>query len=176
MSTATRPHHLQIGNLAEELVAEWLVQQGGEILQHRWHCRWGELDLVARLPDRPPSSPALSVLAFVEVKARSRGNWDNTGLLAITPQKQSKLWKTAELFLSEHPDLATLPCRFDVALVQGIRTTTSSTHTSHRQQTPPTNARSNQAHRCSIQLHQPILRSGYQLTLQDYIINAFTSN
>jgi putative endonuclease len=104
------------GALAEELVAQWLQQQGWNILHRRWHCRWGELDLVAHSPmyslDRPAS------IAFVEVKARRRSNWDLDGRLAITAQKQAKLWQTAELFLATYAQYAQLPCQFDVALVR----------------------------------------------------------
>ncbi|MBI4784936.1 MAG: YraN family protein [Oscillatoriophycideae cyanobacterium NC_groundwater_1537_Pr4_S-0.65um_50_18] len=105
---------LERGRLAEDLVAQWLVGQGWEILQRRWRCKWGELDLVVYTAN--PASTQ-TPLAFVEVKARSSGNWDGDGLLSITPQKQEKLWRSAQLFLAEHPQLAGLPCRFDVALV-----------------------------------------------------------
>lgn len=105
------------GLLAEELVAQWLMQQHGEILQRRWHCRWGELDLVAQLPTSVDRPFAQTTIAFVEVKARRENNWDLDGILSITAQKQQKLIKTAELFLADYPHLANLPCRFDVALV-----------------------------------------------------------
>lgn len=100
-----------IGRLGEEFVADWLRSHDWQVLHQRWHCRLGEIDVIAQ-----SSTP--QCLAFVEVKTRSKGNWDSDGLLAITPVKQKKLWQTAQLFLMAHPDLAELPCRFDVALVR----------------------------------------------------------
>lgn len=97
-----------LGRLGEDLVADWLRSQGWAILHQRWRCRFGELDVVAQ---------SQLTVAFVEVKTRSKGNWDDDGLSAITPAKQAKLWQAAQLFLIKHPDLAELPCRFDVALV-----------------------------------------------------------
>lgn len=98
------------GELGERFVSEWLAARGWHILHRRWRCVWGEIDLIAR-------SPSEDVLAFIEVKTRSQGNWDAGGLLAVTPQKQTKLCRAAALFLTHYPELAILPCRFDVALV-----------------------------------------------------------
>ncbi|MBW4657565.1 MAG: YraN family protein [Drouetiella hepatica Uher 2000/2452] len=109
-----RQASLELGKLAEDLVAQWLIAQGWEILQQRWRCQWGELDLVIYTAN--PASTQ-TPLAFVEVKARSSGNWDTNGLLSITSQKRDKLWRSAQFFLTQHPHLAALPCRFDVALV-----------------------------------------------------------
>jgi putative endonuclease len=100
-----------VGNGGEDFVAEWLHQQGWHLLHRRWYCRWGEIDLIAQ------SAQADRLIAFIEVKTRSRANWDETGALAMTAQKQAKLWKSAESFLLQYPDLANCPCRFDVALV-----------------------------------------------------------
>lgn len=148
------------GALGEALVAEWLRDRGWLILQQGWHCRWGELDLITGRPSsEEPTQPI--ALAFVEVKTRSRGNWDCDGALAITARKRAKLWKTAQLFLADHPAWAELPCQFDVALVcyrqsrlkQGLSLQRSST-------TGGSNLES--------------VEAGYHLILQDYIPAAFT--
>ncbi len=64
------------------------------------------------------ASPDDSVLAFVEVKTRSRGSWDAGGRNAINRKKQGKIWRTAQIYLAQNSDLADIPCRFDVAIVQ----------------------------------------------------------
>ncbi len=112
-------HHLNIGALGEDLVAQWLRSQDSKILHQRWHCRQGELDLIAQKHSHQGKTGLQQqpILLFVEVKTRSPKNWDADGLLAMTPKKQTKLWQTANFFLADNPDLAKLPCRFDVALV-----------------------------------------------------------
>ena len=99
----------QVGDRGEILVAQLLQANGWKILETQWRCQCGELDLIAC--DRQS-------LLFIEVKTRSDRNWDANGSLAITLQKQTKIIKAASIFLSQHPHLATLACRFDVALVR----------------------------------------------------------
>lgn len=138
--------------MGENLVAEWLQTQGWKIVEQRWHCRWGELDLIAQLSERQTRPRSTVALIFVEVKTRSCGSWDANGLLAITSHKRTKLWKSAQLFLSQHPELEDLPCRFDVALVYS------------QQHLPTRNRRS---------LYQTQSVSGNWLILQDYLQDAF---
>jgi putative endonuclease len=97
------------GEQGEEVVAQWLIARGGKILHRRWKWKRGEIDLIAVESD---------TLLFIEVKTRNRRNWDNDGLLAINPQKQARIIRTAELFLVKHPDLAEYTCRFDAAIVR----------------------------------------------------------
>jgi putative endonuclease len=100
-----------IGEQGEALVAHYLqTQHHHKILATRWTCRLGEIDLVSLTPD--------GTIALVEVKTRAAANWDIDGLLALTPTKQRKLWKTAECFIAAHPHWADRPYRFDVALVR----------------------------------------------------------
>ena len=179
---------LNVGELGERLVAWWLQAQNGIILHHRWHCRWGEIDLIVQryplegigekpLRDRASAAkakislPSHSFLSFVEVKTRSQRNWDADGLLAITPSKQAKLWQTAQLFLAEHPDLANLPCRFDVALVSCQRL--SSRPRRNDTDTSASSAIDKAIAVPQVQLGQPLLVPGYRLCLHDYIESAF---
>lgn len=168
-----------IGELGEQLVAEWLQAQNWVIRHRRWRCRWGEIDLIAQQQENSSSSasPHLPlhtsfhspILAFVEVKTRSRRNWDLDGRLAITLPKQAKLWRTAELFLAEYPELANLPCRFDVALVSCQKLSQRSCSEELASTAAIGKVRPVQP----VQLGQPLLVAGYQLILQDYIQSAF---
>lgn len=150
MQNRNLSHYPNIGVLGEDLVANWLQANGCEVLYRRWRCRWGEIDLIAKqLPVEVRRSPEL---VFVEVKTRSCGNWDADGLLAITPKKQAKLWKTAQMFLVDRPELAHFPCRFDVALVR---------------------AEQIQKRSRLDNLQSDFSATAHQLILQDYIYSAF---
>lgn len=179
-----------VGRLGEAIVGEWLGGQGWEVLARRWHCRWGEIDLIAQgaalAEGRTIAATALPAgeptLAFVEVKTRRHGNWDADGLLAITPQKQAKLWKTAQLFLAAAPHLANLTCRFDVALITyrvapRLRSGAIpiAAGKSDREVGGSAGERlgARSANATAIVLGQPMHREGYILTLATYLANAF---
>jgi putative endonuclease len=148
---------LDPGEWGEQLVAQWWQRQGDLILARRWHCRWGELDLVVGHWDAAPV-PSPTRLAFVEVKTRRGRNWDADGALALTPKKCQKLWTTAQLFLAQHPDWAELPCQFDVALVtyRALPRGRSLRHDELPQD------------------DQTMIAAGYRFSLQAYIPAAFT--
>ena len=144
----------EIGKLGESLVARWLQMRNYSILEHNWRCRWGEIDLIAQ--DR-----AEEAIAFVEVKTRSPNNWDEAGLLAVNANKQQKIARTASLFLAQYPQLAELPCRFDVALVS-YQTLPESTNS---------NLRVEQIQQ--LNLGQAIALQQYQLAVEKYLQSAF---
>ena len=155
-------HYPDIGELGEDLVAQWLQSRGWTILHRRFCSRWGEIDIIAQFQEQQLGSEGglfvdqLPQLAFVEVKTRSPRSWDAGGKSAITPQKQAKIWRTAKIFLAEYPHKADCPCRFDVAIV-------------HRQQISK--------QRTGMTLTSEPLASlsadGYQFYLQEYLRAAF---
>ena len=103
----------EAGQFAEKLVALGLKGRGWQILEERWLCEKGEIDLIAL--DQTSSD---KVLVFIEVKARRQKNWDDNGLLSIDIRKQIKISQAASLYLAFHPEYESFACRFDVALVQ----------------------------------------------------------
>ena len=76
------------GTWGEAQVANFLRRRGYQLLAHSYHCRFGEVDLIARQG---------SALCFVEVKTRTNLS---VGLPReyVTRQKQEKLRRTAVRF------------------------------------------------------------------------------
>ncbi len=75
------PRH-ELGQRAEEAVAAWLAAGGWSVLERRWRCPAGELDLVC-------TDPAGSLVG-VEVKVRSTGR-AGTGVQTIDRRRIGRL-------------------------------------------------------------------------------------
>ena len=78
------------GQSGESVVVAYLVELGWRILQTNYHCRYGEIDIVA-------ATPALA-LVFVEVKTYKRQAMVS-GLSAVTVAKQRRLVAATQHFL-----------------------------------------------------------------------------
>ena len=97
------------GTEYEELAARWLTGKGFEILEKNYRCRIGEIDLIARDGE---------YLVFVEVKYR-KDNSSGYSLAAVNPAKQKTICKVARYFLTVEYHNVDIPCRFDVAGIDG---------------------------------------------------------
>ena len=136
-----------VGELGENLVADWLQLQQWHILQRRWRSGGGEIDLIVL-------SESQAILAFVEVKTRSADNWDLGGKLAINYRKQGRIYESAQIFLSFYPQWFDLTCLFDVALVSCQKSSLLALP--------------------EFSLDYPCqLQAGYQLQLQEYLVAVF---
>jgi len=90
------------GQWGEDTVCNYLLQHEYSIDARNWHCRYGEIDIVARKS---------GVLVFVEVKLRGSRAMVS-GLESVTPSKQIKLRRAAECYLQKLG--SDVPARFDV--------------------------------------------------------------
>lgn len=98
-------YRTQLGNQAEETVAQQLQREGFTILERNYRKQDGEIDLIARKD---------SLIVFVEVKMRQQNYFDLGHV--ITPSKQRKIILVAKKYLSTvgwHEYVY----RFDVALL-----------------------------------------------------------
>lgn len=94
------------GARAEELCAEVLRGCGLRILERNWHCRHGEIDLIAEDGD---------TLVFAEVRLRNDRAFGGAAE-SVTAAKRARLAAAARLYSMRRPNAA---CRFDVLLVAG---------------------------------------------------------
>jgi putative endonuclease len=97
----------QRGQRAEELAAEFLRAAGCEILQCNYRRRLGELDIVAR---------SNQVLVIAEVRTRTSSAYGGAAA-SVDRRKQQRITRAASQLLQRSRDLAQLPVRFDVLVV-----------------------------------------------------------
>lgn len=102
-----RPTRHEIGATGETLATLELQQQGMEILDRNWSCRWGELDVVAL--DR---GDGRRTAVFCEVKCRTGAGFGHP-LESITHAKVRRLRRLAAEWLSQHPGLSIEGVRLD---------------------------------------------------------------
>ena len=99
---------LAFGSSGEDLACNELERLGYLILERRYRCKLGEIDIIARDGD---------VTVFVEVKARD-GDAFGGGAAAVTPAKQRTITRVAMDYIARYR-LIDRPCRFDVVVVNG---------------------------------------------------------
>lgn len=93
------------GSAYEQQVADWLVRQNLQIVERNYHCRGGEIDIIA-LDGKQ--------LCFIEIRARST---HRAALESVDLRKQQKTILAASVFLAGNPKLAKHVSRFDVIAV-----------------------------------------------------------
>jgi putative endonuclease len=98
----------EVAGWGETEAARYIRRLGWEILETNWHCRYGEIDLIARQGE---------TLVFVEVKARRSQSF---GLPeeAMTPGKRRRILRSARTYL-EARDLPEAAWRVDVIAIEG---------------------------------------------------------
>lgn len=97
----------KLGVKGEEIAINFLLGKQYKILQQRYRCPDGEIDIVAEKD---------SILVFVEVKCRTSRKF---GLPeeAVTPKKRDKLRKTVDYYLHEK-NVRDSICRIDLIAIE----------------------------------------------------------
>lgn len=106
--TVQRRNKRQIGAQYEKKAGEYLAARGYEIVEYNFHCRMGEIDIIARDGE---------YLVFCEVKYRI-GAEKGHPAEAVGLRKQQVISKCAAYYLMTR-QLFGVPCRFDVVSVEG---------------------------------------------------------
>jgi putative endonuclease len=104
-SAVNRQH---IGREAETRAAQLLQQSGFTIVARNFHCRMGELDIIAR---------RAQLLVIAEVRLRSRLEFGGAAH-SITAAKRARIVRATRFLLRVRPSLARLPVRFDALLLR----------------------------------------------------------
>lgn len=97
----------KIGNFAEELACNYLIEQNLKLIIRNYYCRLGEIDLIMQDKDD---------LVFIEVRYRNNILF-GSGAESVTTSKQAKLIKTAQFYLQQKKLIDKISCRFDVVSV-----------------------------------------------------------
>jgi putative endonuclease len=84
------------GRAGEQRAAAHLRARGFDVLDRNWRTAGGEVDVVARRAD---------ALVFVEVKTRTTDGFGDP-LEAVDARKRARLWRLANAWCAQHPELA----------------------------------------------------------------------
>ena len=107
----------RLGNEGERTTAAYLIERGYHILERKFRCRGGEIDLIALDG---------ATVVFVEVKLR-RSLARGAPIEAVTPVKESRVRKAAQVYLAYSGRVFTR-IRFDVVSVMKSGKKTDITH------------------------------------------------
>ena len=94
---------------AEQIACGWLTAGGVRIKQQNFHCRFGEIDIIAEHGD---------TLCFIEVRYRKTRAYGDAAE-SVTQTKRRRLAQTARHYLMRHPAEYRRPCRFDIIAMHG---------------------------------------------------------
>jgi putative endonuclease len=119
-----KTHEQRIGRWGETVAGYFLEQRGYRVLARNVRTGRGEIDLVARQEATSTAGGALAplnaaeVLVFIEVKTRTN---ERFGLPeeAVDARKLEHLFRAAEAYLLEHPELAGQDWRIEAIAIQG---------------------------------------------------------
>lgn len=97
----------KLGAKVEQMVKEYISENGMSVLEMNYRCRQGEIDIIAKDG---------AYYVFIEVKYRSNTNF-GTPQEAVDLSKQKRICKAAQYYMYSHHLSEFTPVRFDVVAV-----------------------------------------------------------
>ncbi|MDQ7785338.1 MAG: YraN family protein [Desulfomonilaceae bacterium] len=94
------------GDLAEQIACDHLEQSGYRIVERNFHCKLGEIDIIARQGDE---------LIFVEVRSKHSSATIDP-VFSVNRGKQNRIARAAQVYLDRRFRRPPF-CRFDVVIV-----------------------------------------------------------
>ncbi len=98
-----KENNKKIGAIGEKIAQEYLVNEGYEIVEKNFYCRFGEVDIVAKNGEE---------IIFVEVKTRKQIKYGQ-GAESVNYYKKNHIYKVAEFYTYIYQIYET-PISFDV--------------------------------------------------------------
>jgi putative endonuclease len=99
-----------LGSDAEQIAATYLERHGALLIERNFRCRLGEIDIIAADGE---------CLAFVEVRYRGPGSFSSASP-TVDRRKQSKLIRTASLYVAHRANASNQVMRFDVVAIDAV--------------------------------------------------------
>mgnify|MGYP002621592587 CR=1 FL=1 len=99
-----------IGKRAEDIACKYLSQNGINLLERNYSCRFGEIDIIGL---------DVEILVFIEVRYRS----DQERIAAIETidhRKCKRLLTTSQHYLNHHKKYQSYQYRYDVIVITGM--------------------------------------------------------
>jgi putative endonuclease len=96
-----------VGFSAERIASRYLGKHGVTVVERNFQCRLGEIDIVATDGQ---------CLAFIEVRYRGPGSYSRAAP-TVDRAKQSRLIRTAAMYLARNQSRANQAVRFDVVAI-----------------------------------------------------------
>jgi putative endonuclease len=87
----------ELGQFGEDLACEYLVKRGYKIIERNFKKPWGELDIIAKAPDK--------TLVFIEVKTMKENLVGLKPEDQLTSAKLQKLKRAASLYAGHRQEL-----------------------------------------------------------------------
>jgi len=97
----------KLGQQAEDDAYHYLQQQGMQLKERNYRCRYGEIDLIMEHGE---------VIVFVEVRYRRNKKYGG-GIASVDRFKRRKIINTATHYLQQRDLYYRVPCRFDVVAI-----------------------------------------------------------